>query len=181
MSLPAPVSPVRGGNAAVSWRIYTSSSRRNTCPVKSGKQGAVQDTPCWTESDTKDTSCSTPHGTRGKAHRAEGRPSNTNRRTPCCQRAGRDRGNSCLNFGNNGSCSRGGGTQAGNTTVDQVAGNGTSDGDKESGEQDRVKADQVSAARGQAGCRSPYSWDCPPFCCISGFLSGSGTLIEPSK
>src|SRR6516162_9838317 len=43
MSLPAPISPVRGGNAAVSRRIYTSSSRRNTCPVKRGRQGAVQD------------------------------------------------------------------------------------------------------------------------------------------
>src|SRR6516162_3635220 len=43
MYLPAPVSPVRGGNAAVSWHIAASSSRRNTCPVKSGRQGAVQD------------------------------------------------------------------------------------------------------------------------------------------
>jgi len=50
----------------------------------------TQDTPCWTESDTKSASRSTPHGTRGKARWAKGRPSNKNRRTPCCQRAGND-------------------------------------------------------------------------------------------
>src|SRR6516225_4107977 len=42
LCLPALVLPVRGGNAA-SWCIDTSSSRRNTCPVKRGRQGAVQD------------------------------------------------------------------------------------------------------------------------------------------
>ena len=63
----------------------------------------TQDTPCRTEGDPKSAPRGTPHRTQGKAHWAEGRPSNTNRRTPCCRGARNDRRrNHRLRFTNKG-------------------------------------------------------------------------------